>query len=411
MTPPLPEPLLPDADPSGTARAALKALFQKVRRESLCRHELSIVERADSLFECKALWEGLYGPSWRGWGKRERPSFERAAPQWVGDTSVWIYYLLGLRKLLSPDERAALKGSPIKRSETDLRSVASIRDAGKRAALISALSDAENPAPSLRVALQRAGLHRCVSADQTHRQARSRARDWRKVNPDALKKFASWMSARRPGFAPSIFTAVDVYLVAESQSRRAEKVRFMDVREKTGIRSQHLHGCGRLSWERGTGVMTKSLPEPLLLNGKPHYTYTALQIAGMRLPGMPGTRHRGQRQDTLGVLALPPPPLGSRRREGVSAQSPAGRGAGKNPPTRTARTHATRSCGLSLHSGETEPQKAPLSRPWTGSKRNGRCEGRGGRPVEAIQAEPPQGDTHPRRPQGFLRTVGRHAIG
>ena len=33
--------------------------------------------------------------------------------------------------------------------------------------------------------------------------------------------------------------------------------------------------------------MTKSLPEPLMLDGKPHYT--ALQIAGMRLPGMPGT--------------------------------------------------------------------------------------------------------------------------
>ena len=56
MTPPPPEPLLPDADPSGTARAALKALFEKVRRD-----ELSLVERADSLCGCKALWEGLYG--------------------------------------------------------------------------------------------------------------------------------------------------------------------------------------------------------------------------------------------------------------------------------------------------------------------------------------------------------------
>ena len=33
--------------------------------------------------------------------------------------------------------------------------------------------------------------------------------------------------------------------------------------------------------------MTESLPEPLMLNGEPHYT--ALQIAEMRLPGMPGT--------------------------------------------------------------------------------------------------------------------------
>ena len=214
MTPPLPEPLLPDADPSGTARAALEALFQKVRRD-----ELSLVERADSLCGCKALWEGLYGPppgAAAAW-KRRRPSFERAAPQWVGYTSVWIYYLLSIRKLLSPDERAALKGSPIKRSETDLRSVASIRDAGKRAAVISALSDAENPAPSLRVALHRAELHRYVSAEQTHRQARSLARAWRKANPDALKKFTSWMSAKRPGFGPSIFTAVDVYLGKEGR--------------------------------------------------------------------------------------------------------------------------------------------------------------------------------------------------
>ena len=36
--------------------------------------------------------------------------------------------------------------------------------------------------------------------------------------------------------------------------------------------------------------MTKSLPEPLMLNGKPHYT--ARQIADMRLPGMPRTRNR-----------------------------------------------------------------------------------------------------------------------
>ena len=207
MTPPLPEPLLPDADPSGTARAALKALFEKVRRG-----ELSLVERAYSLCECKALWEGLYGPSWRGGGKRERPSFERAVPQWVGHTSVWIYYLLSLRKLLSPDERAALKGSPIKRSETDLRAVASIRDAGKRAAVISALSDTENPTPSLREALHRAGLHRYVSAEQTHRQACSLLNAWRRANPDALKKLALWMFVRRPGFGPSIFTAVDVYL-------------------------------------------------------------------------------------------------------------------------------------------------------------------------------------------------------
>ena len=210
MTPPLPEPLLADADPSHTDRDALKALFERLRRE-----KLSLVERADILGECKGFWEELYGPTRRGGsGKRIRPrlSFEKAAPQWVGCTRAWIYYLLNLRNLLSPDEGTALKGSPIKRSERDLRAVASIRDAGKRAAVISALSDAENPAPSLRVALHRAGLHRCAPADQTHRQARSLLNAWRRANPDALKKFASWMSAKRVRFGSSIFTAVDVYL-------------------------------------------------------------------------------------------------------------------------------------------------------------------------------------------------------
>ena len=128
--------------------------------------------------------------------------------------------------------------------------------------------------------------------------------------------------------------------------------------------------------------MTKSLPEPLMLDGKPHYT--ARQIAEMRLPGMPGTRRRVNARALSESWSLPPP-LGSRRREGVFARSPAGRGAGENPPTCTAQTHATRSCGLSLHPEEAERQKAPLSRARAGSEGEGRGEGRGGRPVETIQ--------------------------
>ena len=148
--------------------------------------------------------------------------------------------------------------------------------------------------------------------------------------------------------------------------------------------------------------MTESLPEPLMLNGEPHYT--ALQIAEMRLPGMPGTergiqllaaRHGWPRRRRSGCGG----------REGVSAQSPAGRGASENPPTRTAQTHATRPCGLSLHPEEDERQKAPLSRPRAGSEGDGRGEGRGGRAVETIQTEPPQRGIHPRGPQGFLHTL------
>ena len=118
MTPPLPEPLLPDGELSHTARAALEALFEKLRREKL-----------------------------------------------------------------SLAERTALKGSAIKRSENDLQE-----------------------------ALHRAELHRYTSIEQTHRQACSLLNAWRRANPDALKKFASWMSAKRPRFGPSIFKAVDVYL-------------------------------------------------------------------------------------------------------------------------------------------------------------------------------------------------------
>ena len=58
MTPPLPEPVLPDADPSHTARAALEALFEKLRTQ-----RMTALERADLLHECKGLWEGLYDPT------------------------------------------------------------------------------------------------------------------------------------------------------------------------------------------------------------------------------------------------------------------------------------------------------------------------------------------------------------
>ena len=58
--------------------------------------------------------------------------------------------------------------------------------------------------------------------------------------------------------------------------------------------------------------MTPPLPEPLMLDGEPHYT--ALQIAEMRLPGMPGTRRRVNAR-ALSESWPFPPPLGSRRRK------------------------------------------------------------------------------------------------
>ena len=78
MTPPLPEPLLPDADPSGTARAALKALFEKVRREKLRRDELSLVERADSLCGCKGFVGGAVWPLLARRGKAGKVEFRKS---------------------------------------------------------------------------------------------------------------------------------------------------------------------------------------------------------------------------------------------------------------------------------------------------------------------------------------------
>ena len=174
-----------------------------------------------------------------------------------------------------------------------------------RGAVISALSDAENPAPSLHEALNRARLHRYASAEQTH-----------------------------------------------SQPRRAEKVRCMDVCEKTGIRSQPHHGCGRLSRGRGMGVMTKSLPKPLMLDGEPHYT--ARQITGMRLPGMPGTES--------GVIRV------AKRRRWGPRHHPSGQGGGKVYPLKALPDKAQAKIRRRARPKPTQP--APASSASTQKKTN-----------------------------------------
>ena len=257
MTPPLPEPVLPDADPSHAARAALEALFEKLRTQ-----RITALERADLLHECEHPWEKLYGAIPRGRGRRKpdvshardlpRRKFLATAAAQIGICQTSIRRLISLRNLLSPDERTALKGTAIENSIRYLFRVAQIRDAGERAAVISALSDVGNPAPSLHEALQRAGLRRYVEAEETDRQVRRLLSAWRTASPTVMKEF-------RP----------------------------VDVCESPEGRPQPHHVCARLSRGRGMGVMIKSLPEPLMLDGKPHYT--ARQIAEMRLPGMPGT--------------------------------------------------------------------------------------------------------------------------
>ena len=63
-----------------------------------------------------------------------------------------------LCKLLSAEECDRLEGTSVENCDKDLFAIAGIRDIRKRTAVISALSDAENPAPSLHEAKCRAGL-------------------------------------------------------------------------------------------------------------------------------------------------------------------------------------------------------------------------------------------------------------
>ena len=222
MTPPLPEPVLPDADPSHAARAALEALFEKLRTQ-----RMTALKRADLLHECEHPWEKLYGAIPRGRGRRKpdvshardlpRRKFLATAAAQIGICQTSIRRLISPRNLLSPDERTALKGTAIENSIRYLFRVAQIRDAGERAAVISAFSDVGNPAPSLHEALHRAGLHRYASAQQTHAQACSLARAWRRANPDALKNSLHGCLRDPPKFGPSLTTAVDVYLGKEGR--------------------------------------------------------------------------------------------------------------------------------------------------------------------------------------------------
>ena len=129
--------------------------------------------------------------------------------------------------------------------------------------------------------------------------------------------------------------------------------------------------------------MSKSLPEPLMLDGKPHYS--ARQIAGMGLSGMPGTES--------GVIRV------AKRRRWPLLYRPSGRGGGKVYPLEALPDEAQAKIRRPAQPKPTQPapadsastqkktnrQKAPLSRPRAGSERDGRGEVGGGRPVETIQ--------------------------
>ena len=119
-----------------------------------------------------------------------------------------------------------------------------------------ALSDAEKPAPSLHEAKCRAGLAPPLEPDLEKEADQE-------VDQEAHLLFRALFDARHDALERFLREVAD----------RAQLRRYHD-------------RCGQAP--QGTKIVTPPLPEPLMLNGEPHYT--ARQIAEMRLPGLSGTR-------------------------------------------------------------------------------------------------------------------------
>ena len=148
--------------------------------------------------------------------------------------------------------------------------------------------------------------------------------------------------------------------------------------------------------------MTKSLPEPLMLDGKPHYS--ALQIAEMGLPGLPGTE-RG-----IHLLAA---------RHGWPRRRRSGRGGGRVYPLEALPDGAQAKIRRPAQPKPKQP--APANSASTQNKPNDKKRlflGLGPNQRAMVDAKTeavvlwrhykrrlPRGDIHPRRWQGFLRTL------
>ena len=108
-----------------------------------------------------------------------------------------------LCKLLSAEERTRLKETAVDSSYKDLRAIADIGDVQQRTAVIDALSDADEPAPSLHEAKCRAGLAPHLERDpekEASQEAHLLFRVLFRTSPDGLAWFLRKVGTEQPDF-------------------------------------------------------------------------------------------------------------------------------------------------------------------------------------------------------------------
>ena len=108
-----------------------------------------------------------------------------------------------LCKRLSAEECDRLEGTAVESCDKDLFAIAGIRDIRKRTSVISALSDAEKPAPSLYEAKCRTGRAPLAERDpekEADRKAHLLFRALFEASPDLLERFLCRVGTEQPDF-------------------------------------------------------------------------------------------------------------------------------------------------------------------------------------------------------------------
>ena len=140
-----------------------------------------------------------------------------------------------LCKLLSAQECDRLKGMAVERCDKDLFAIAGIGDLQQRTAVISALSDAEKPAPSLHEAKCRAGLAPHLEPDlkrEAEQEAHLLLRVLFRASPDGLERFLRKVKANEPDFV-DIMTEV----VKRLTERGGESCAYLLAKERERSRA------------------------------------------------------------------------------------------------------------------------------------------------------------------------------
>ena len=140
-----------------------------------------------------------------------------------------------LCKLLSAQECDRLEGTAVDSSYKDLRAIADIGDVQQRTAVIDALSDADEPAPSLHEAKCRAGLAPHLERDpekEASQEAHLLFRVLFRTSPDGLARFLRKVGTEQPDFV-DIMTEVVKHL----KERGGESCAYLLPKEREGSRA------------------------------------------------------------------------------------------------------------------------------------------------------------------------------